>query len=127
VTNGALGTLSIRRKYTNKTSAPVTRLRFRIVDVTTAPAPPNTADLRALTSTTIVVTDSNGMNLTVLGTTLEFLPGQTGGGGLNSTLSVGTVTLGTPITPQASINVQFLFGVQVDGSFRFVANVEALP
>jgi uncharacterized repeat protein (TIGR01451 family) len=127
VTNGALGTLSIRRKYTNKTGAPVTRLRFRIVDVTTAPAPPNTADLRALTSPTIMVTDSNGMDLMVMGTTLEAPPSQTSGGGLNSTLSAGAVTLGTPIVSLASINVQFVFGVQLDGSFRFVANVEALP
>src|SRR5205085_8985343 len=55
VTNGPQGTLSIRRKFTNTTAAAVTRLRFRIVDITTAP-PPNraTADLRALTSVTSV-------------------------------------------------------------------------
>ncbi|HYX42094.1 MAG TPA: hypothetical protein VE821_10375, partial [Pyrinomonadaceae bacterium] len=37
-TNATNGTLSIRRTFTNNTGSPVTRLRFRIVDITTAPA-----------------------------------------------------------------------------------------
>src|SRR5213076_1864265 len=47
----ALGTLVIRRSYTNNTGSPVTRLRFRLIDVTSAPAPNGaTADLRGITS-----------------------------------------------------------------------------
>jgi hypothetical protein len=46
---------------------------------------------------------------------------------LNSSLSAGTVTLGTPLAPGAAINVQFLLGVQTTGSFRFIVIVEALP
>jgi hypothetical protein len=50
--NSTFGTLSIRRKFTNNTGAPVTRLRFRVVDVTTFPAPSGIADLRSRTSAT---------------------------------------------------------------------------
>jgi hypothetical protein len=37
------------------------------------------------------------------------------------------VTLGTPLANGASINVQFLLGVQQTGTFRFYVVVEALP
>src|SRR4030095_12711058 len=37
--SGNSGTLELRRKFTNNTGSPVTRLRFRIVDITTLPAP----------------------------------------------------------------------------------------
>ena len=39
VTNGALGTLSVRRRFTNQTGAAITRLRFRVVDITTLNSP----------------------------------------------------------------------------------------
>jgi hypothetical protein len=63
----------------------------------------------------------------VQGTTLEQPPAQPNGGAFNSTISAGTVTLGTPLAPGASINVRFLLGVKQTGSFRFFINVEALP
>ncbi|MFL6208006.1 MAG: Ig-like domain repeat protein [Pyrinomonadaceae bacterium] len=127
VTNGPSGTLTIRRKFTNNTGAPVTRLRFRVVDITTTPVPAGTADFRVLTSTTATVTITGGSMVTVQGLTLETPPAQTSGGGLNSTLAAGTVTVGTPIANGASINVHFQLGVQQAGSFRFFINVEALP
>ena len=65
--------------------------------------------------------------ITIEGTTLEQPPAQTIGGGLNSTASASTVTLASPLAPGASVNVQFLLGVQQGGSFRFLLNVEALP
>ena len=65
--------------------------------------------------------------ISVIGTTLEVPPAQPNGGGQNSTLSAGTVTLGTPLANGASINLRFLMGVQQGGSFRFFINVEALP
>jgi hypothetical protein len=49
------------------------------------------------------------------------------GGGYNSTVSAGTITLGTPLAAGASVNVQFLLGVQQTGNFRFLVIVEALP
>ncbi|MBC7930508.1 MAG: lamin tail domain-containing protein [Rubrivivax sp.] len=124
------GTLSIRRRFTNNTAANVTRLRFRVVDITTFPVPAGTADLRARTSTTVVVTTSGGP-VNVQGTTLEQSsvapPAQPNGGGFNSTFSAGTITLATPLAPGNSINVRFLLGIQQTGTFRFFLNVEALP
>jgi hypothetical protein len=125
--NSTLGTLDIRRKFTNNTGGAVTRLRFRIVDITTAPPPGGTADLRARTSTQLTgVPVSGGGTVTLEGLTLE-PPTQSLGGGYNSTLSAGTVTLATPLAAGASLNFRFLLGVQQNGTFRFFINVEALP
>jgi methionine-rich copper-binding protein CopC len=130
------GTLSIRRRFVNNTGAPVTRLRFRIVDISTTFVPGGIADLRALTSPDVlgvVVTDnatcaaagqSTPCTLTVQGTTLETPPAQPNGGANNSTM---TVNLGTPLAAGASINLQFLLGVHQTGSFKFFFNIEALP
>ena len=93
VFNGSLGTLDIRRKFTNNTGGSVTRLRFRVVDITTAVVPPGTADLRAITSNDVPVASGNNPcgtgALTLRGSTLEEPPGQIIGGGLNSSLSTG--------------------------------------
>ncbi|HEX8920541.1 MAG TPA: hypothetical protein VF766_03625, partial [Pyrinomonadaceae bacterium] len=138
--NSTFGTIDIRRRVTNRTGLPVTRLRFRIIDITTFPAPSGFADLRARTSATIVV---NGVEdpqtcsapgrlsrvpcpVTVQGTTLEQPPAQPNGGAFNSSLSAGTVTLATPLPPGNSINLRFLLGVQQTGVFKFFVNIEAL-
>jgi subtilisin-like proprotein convertase family protein len=121
------GTLSIRRKVTNNTGAAVTRLRFRIVDITTNLSPSGTADLRAITSSTFTANLAGGGTTSIQGLTLETPPTQAIGGGFNSSLSAGTVTLGTPLAAGASINVHFLLGVQQAGAYRFFINVEALP
>ena len=47
-------------------------------------------------------------------------------GGLNTSLSDGTITLGSPLAPGATIDVVFLLGVEQTGYFRFYINVEAL-
>ncbi|MGA8810084.1 MAG: hypothetical protein WB973_19620 [Thermoanaerobaculia bacterium] len=139
--NSTFGTLDIRRRVVNNTGASVTRLRYRVIDITTFPAPSGFADLRPRTSTLVVVAGindaatclaSNGVATTpctvnVQGTTLEQPPSQPNGGGFNSTMSSGTVTLGTPLANGASINVQFLLGIQQTGSFKFYITVEALP
>jgi hypothetical protein len=148
----SLGFISIRRKVTNTSGASITRLRFRIIDITTLGSPgdgPSSAqaDLRALSSTQMVIT-VNGVPTTVEGTTLEQptlsatptpppspsptptpFPEFNGGlgGGLNNSLSVGSITLATPLLNGQTVNVQFLLGVQRDGAFRFAVNVEALP
>ena len=131
----SFGTMTIRRTITNNTGTSVTRLRFRIVDITTFPAPGGIADLRARTSGVApVVVSITGPNAacpanqcTVQQTTLEEPPAQPNGGAFNSTLSVGTTTLANSIPPGGSINVQFLLGIQATGNFRFFINVEALP
>jgi hypothetical protein len=122
--NSTFGTMSIRRTITNGTGAPVTRLRFRVADITTYPVPAGYADLRPLTSGPVQVTLTNGTMVTVQGTTVEQPPAQPGGGGYNTAMSVA---LPQPLAPGASVNVQFLLGLQSSGSFRFVVSVEALP
>jgi hypothetical protein len=49
------------------------------------------------------------------------------GGGYNSTLSAGTVTLATPLNNNTAVNLQFLLGIEQPGRFRFYIIVEALP
>ena len=133
--------MTIRRRFVNTTGAPVTRLRFRIVDISSLTTGGGVADLRALSSTSVVISGiqdsgtclaSNGSaatpcSVTVQGTTLETPPAQPMGGALNSSWSAGTVTLATPLANGASINLQFLLGVQTTGSFKFFFNIEALP
>lgn len=133
--NATFGTLSIRRTFKNNTGASITRLRFRVVDMTTLPVGVGTADLRLLTSGTYAATCVGtgggcvgaGSVISINGTTLETPPAQPNGGGLNSSASAGTITLGTPLAAGASINVQFLMGIETNGSYRFFINVEALP
>ena len=137
--NSTAGTIEIRRTITNTTGSNITRLRFRIIDITTQPAPAGIADLRARTSSDIVVTvdrapcGSGTSNVTVSGTTLEdrFLfmgpPFQPNGGGFNASMSAGTVGLVSPLGPGSSIDLRFLFGIQQTGMFRFYLNIEVLP
>lgn len=131
--NSTFGTLDIRRTVVNNTGGNVTRLRFRVIDLTTFPAPSGIADLRPRASTAVVVTvdrppcGSGTSNVTVQGTTLEQPPSQPNGGGFNSSMSAGTVTLATPIANGSSVDVRFLLGIQQTGSFKFFFNVEALP
>ena len=131
--NSTFGTIDFRRTFTNATGGNVTRLRFRVVDLTTFPAPSGFADLRPRTSTAVVVTvdrapcGSGTSNVTVQGTTLEQPPSQPNGGGFNSTLSAGTVTLATPLANGASIDVRLFLGIQQTGTFKFFFTIEALP
>jgi len=131
--NSTFGTLDIRRTVVNNTGGNVTRLRFRVIDLTTFPAPSGIADLRPRTSTSVVVTvdrppcGSGTSNVTVNGTTLEQPPSQPNGGGFNSSMSAGVVTLATPVANGASVDVRFLLGIQQTGSFKFYINIEALP
>src|SRR4030095_10954009 len=139
--NSTFGTLSIRRRFVNNTGGNVTRLRFRVVDQTPFPAPSGFADLRTRTSGSVVVAGINDTatcaatgapttppcTATVQGTTLETPPAQPNGGEFNGSYSEGTVTLGTPLANGASINLQFLLGIQQTGTFKFFINVEALP
>jgi hypothetical protein len=134
------GTMEVRRRVQNTTGATVTRLRFRIVDITTFPSPgAGTADLRVLTSSAVTISGINDpatcastgtpatvpCQVTAQVTTLETPPAQANGGGYNSTV---TVTLPGPgLANNASIDVNFKLGVVTTGNFRFLIIVEALP
>jgi N-acetylneuraminic acid mutarotase len=124
--NAAFGTLLLRRKFTNKTGGNVTRLRFRVVELTQPGS--GVADLRVVGGTgSFAATLTGGGTATIQRLTLEQPPSQPNGGGVNSTLSADTVTLGQPLLPNESINVEFILGVMSDGVFRFFVNVEVLP
>ena len=131
--NSTFGTLDIRKTFVNNTGGNVTRLRYRIIDLTTFPAPSGIADLRPRTSTAVVVTvdrapcGTGTSNVTVQGTTVEEPAAQPNGGGFNTSMSSGTVTLATPLANGASLDVRFLLGIQQTGSFKIYVNVEALP
>jgi hypothetical protein len=131
--NSTFGTLQIRRTLTNNTGANITRLRFRVIDLTTFPAPSGFADLRPRNSTAVVVTvdrppcGTGTINVTSQGTTLEQPPNQPNGGGFYSSLSSTTVTAATPLANGASINLLFLLGIQQTGTFRLGIVIEALP
>jgi hypothetical protein len=137
------GTLYVRRRIQNTTASAVTKLRFRIIEMTTGPTPPvGLADFRARTSTPVTFTNSimdtatcqqTGVpatppcTVTAQATVLEeTVPGvqQPNGGGYNSSL---TVAIPGGLAPNASINVNFALGVVQGGTFRFYIIVEALP
>jgi hypothetical protein len=127
--NSAFGTLRIRRRWTNNTGLPVSRMRFRVVDITTLGSPNicndcGQADLRVRTSNNEsgLVVSGGGGTADTQGLTLE-LPLGGNNGGLNSSL---TVALETPIVDGGSVNVNFLLGVQTTGLYRFYVNVEVL-
>lgn len=130
--NSAFGTMTIRRSITNNTATTITRLRFRVIQITTLNSPlvvGSQAQLRVLNSGSSVVT-VNGSPVTVEGTTVETPPAQALGGGLNSStgrsLVAGTI-INTPIAPGQTVNVQFVLGVQVTGNFQYFVNIEVLP
>lgn len=131
--NSTFGTLDVRRTFTNTSGAPITALRFRIIDLTTFPAPSGYADLRPRTSTNMIVTvdrppcGAGASNITVFGTTLDQPPAQPNGGGFGSTLTVPSVSIGTPLAAGASIDVHFLLGIQQTGRARFAITVEGTP
>ncbi|HJR07028.1 MAG TPA: M36 family metallopeptidase [Pyrinomonadaceae bacterium] len=127
--NAAFGTLLIRRKFKNTTNADIRQLRFRVVNITTSGnRVAGEADIRLLSSSDVTVTDSNNNEVFIEGVTLdENPPAQPGGGGLNSTARLSRITMATPISAGASVNIQFRLGVMIDGNFRFLVNVEALP
>ncbi|HJQ22516.1 MAG TPA: HYR domain-containing protein [Blastocatellia bacterium] len=127
VTNGAFGTLTFRRTFTNNTGLDLPRLRFRVVDLTTNPPSGPAADLRVLTASATVVSLSGGGTANVDGTTLETPPTQAAGGGFNGTLTLPSVTLSTPLTAGSTINLQFTVGVQVKGNFNFCLMPESEP
>ncbi len=133
VNNATFGSIDIRRTFTNNTGGAITRLRFRVVDITTFPSISGVADLRPRTSSDVAVTVdrppcfTGTSTPTVSGTTLEQPPSQPNGSGYGGTLSVGAITLGTPLGSGASVDVRFLMGIQQTGAARFCVAAETLP
>ncbi len=130
VTNGAFGTMEFRRRMVNTSGVTVTRLRFRVIQITTTGSPivmplPQ-AQFRVLSAPlTQNVTLSDTITVVaVKGAVLEAAPTQGLAGGLGSTM---TVDLGAGLANGQGVNVDFLVGVQAKGNFDFVVTWEAIP
>lgn len=129
VTNGANGTLKIRRRFTNNTGLPVVALRYRIADISTltgAPLSPGIADLRVLDSPTQTITLTDTTSVTGQALTVQTPAAQASGGGVNTSLWEGVITTTAPLANGGSTVVEFNLGVQTAGLFRFWVNAEAL-
>jgi Tol biopolymer transport system component len=123
---GSSRTLTIRRHFVNGTGQYVSRLRFRVIDITTLGSEvsdPPQAELRLANASNEPVSTSIGI-VNVIGATLEQPPTQAMGGGLNSSL---TVALPYSLNPGVGVDVQFLMNLVQGGRFRFYVSVEALP
>lgn len=122
---GTKGSLFVRRNITNNT-APVTQLRFRVIDITTVGSPgstnPSQAIIKSVSSfggtTPCPNTLFNGTPATAQDTTLD-APSPASGGGLNSSLST------TPIPAGQSRNVLFRLAAERTGTFRFFFMIES--
>jgi hypothetical protein len=134
-TNAPLGTLTLRRRFTNNTAQTITRLRFHVMQLSTlnnTEGQSSPADLRQLTSASTTFATAP----CVQGTMVEQPAVQVMGGGLNSTV---TADLSGDFTDNCNddgfaglavgegVNLQFALGVQTAGNFQFLVYVEALP
>jgi autotransporter-associated beta strand protein len=121
VTNGALGTLSLRRRFTNNTGQALSKLRFRVADLSTWNSRQifgSQAELRVLDAT---LEGLSGLKATKL----ETPPLQPDGGGVNAGLLIdGALTLSSPLASGQSVDVEFLLGVMRGGTYQFVIVVE---
>jgi hypothetical protein len=132
-------TMSVQRRYFNNTGQTVTRLRIRVVDMTTTNvpniyAPSSQVDLRLLSSDGATRAPAGFPNLK--GLTLDRAANQPRGGGINSSATAMTVnvsplaTADDPNTPNVienAVDLQMLLGYTGSGKFRFFIMVEALP
>ncbi|MFN7944976.1 MAG: immunoglobulin domain-containing protein [Blastocatellia bacterium] len=128
------GQLLLYQKITNNTGQPVTQLSFRITNLAGSSSSGNFTVLgintpgNQFTVSPEIVTSKTGIVYgTAYGLTLEQVGNQPNGGGINSTLTAGTITLATPLAPGQSVDVRFQLGVIQDGNYLFIATIEALP
>ena len=126
--NSTFGTMTIRRKVTNNSGASITRLRFRILDLTTFPI----AQRHGRPAAVHVVSDDRGVVERRDRDGARHDPGGTAGAAKRRRIRTrpsrqGSIALGTPLASGSSINVQFLLGIQQTGAVRFSIILESLP
>ncbi len=125
--NATFGKLSIRRTYTNNTGQPLTALRFRVVNLSTFPAPSGSADLRPKTSFAVGVPLTGGGFAVAEGTDLDVPPQQANGGGFNSSIRGSIVNFVNPLPDGVGVSFNFEMGIQQQGCYRLALVAEALP
>ncbi len=97
----------------------VTKLRFRITDLTTVGTPgAGKAVLKAVASS-----DATTDGISIRGLPLD-APSASTGGGINSTLTATSLLPAGGLAPGQSINVAFTFAVVTAGKFVFAYNTE---
>ncbi len=127
-----LGTLSIQRVFTNNTGRPVTKLRFRVVNMTTLGTSTlcgscNYADLRIVGSSGTVTDSTGAVVYTATGLQLEQPAAQDLGGGYNSTVVVDLSSLPNgALAAGNTLSVQFLLGVIRGGNFAFIVTTDGI-
>lgn len=127
VANGALGTLKLRRRFTNNTGLPIVAMRYRVIKIPTLVGGAAAAgDYRLLNSPTQTITLTDTTTVTGQALTVQTPAAQAAGGGLNTTVAEGVITTTAPLANGASTVVEFNLGVQVEGSARFHIVPEAL-
>jgi hypothetical protein len=124
--SGNTGTLEFRRRIVNNTGATLNSIRLRMVDLTTFQSPgyaPGTAqaDLRLISSSSIVVPPTSIGVTTINGLTLETVPALPIGGGWNSTVSVPV----GPIPNGGYADVNIVLSISRVGNYKFLMTVEA--
>ena len=123
VPNGSQGTLTVYRRITNNTNQPISALRLRAIDFPTVGTLTQSRfssrpDFRLLNST-----DEGEI---IKGVTLAAERLQPNGGGINSTLTVESITANTPLFPNQSVIVAIRFGVMRYGRHPLSLGIEAL-
>ncbi|HQU84901.1 MAG TPA: SBBP repeat-containing protein, partial [Pyrinomonadaceae bacterium] len=123
VPNGAQGTLTVYRKITNLTNQPILALRLRAFDFATFGSQTqkrfsSRPDFRLISSM------DEGAN--VKGVTLAAENLQPNGGGINSTLTIDSITQNAPLLPNQSVVVAIKFGVMRYGRHPLSLAAEAL-
>ena len=123
VPNGSQGTLTVYRRITNNTNQPISALRLRAIDFPTV----GTLTQRRFSSRPdFRLLNSTDEGEIIKGVTLAAERLQPNGGGINSTLTVESVTANTPLFPNQSVIVAIRFGVMRYGRHPILFGIEAL-
>ena len=127
--NSPSGVLSFPLRLTNNTGQAITRLRMRIIELTTFPSNSGTSDLRVFDGTGTVTDSAGTVVVSGLRPMLVELPTiNINGGGVNTTLSLDTTALpGGNFGIGATVDVHVRFGVAQEGNQVFNFVVETLP
>jgi hypothetical protein len=130
----SLGTMEFRVRWTNNSGVDLTRLRFRIIDLTTGHPASGIADLRLLSVANVDVTldsdypcGSAPTTSVASGMQIETPPAQDIGGGYNSSLADTEVTPTSRLVNGVTTRVAIKVGVQQAGFARFCVVPETVP
>ena len=121
--NGWLGTMTIYRRITNNTNQPILALRLRAIDFPTAGS---ASSRRYSARPDFRLLNSSDEGTTIKGATIAADRLQPNGGGINSTLTIDSVSQNNPLLPNESVVVAIRFGIMRYGRHPFSAAVEAL-